>query len=123
MVKTIEVIGRFVVNDFLRDQQLKTDILEHITEDYDPNTKADVVPGTILFQDWLESIGVHEAVKVVRELMFETEDASLKACLEAVLDEVKMETTHEFHSAFMTNMCGYSFQLFVEEVIAKRIAD
>lgn len=111
------------MNDFLREQQHQNEILEHLTEKYNPDTTADVMSGTWLFQDWLESVGVHKAVTVVRELIFESNDVTLKACLEAVLDELSLGTTHEFHSAFMNNMCGYSFQKFVEEIIAKRVED
>jgi hypothetical protein len=111
------------VNDFLREQQHQNEILEHLTEKYNPDTTADVMSGAWLFQDWLESLGVPRAVKVVHELILETNDATLKACLEAVLDELKRGTTHEFQSAFMNNMCGYSFQKFVEEIIARRVED
>lgn len=112
-----------LMDDLLRQQQHQANILEKISDDYDATTVYPIESGAWLFQDWLTGVGVHGAVAVVHEVLDSTEDPRLRECLEDVLKNLQYETTHAFYSVFMDNMCGYSFQKFVEEEIGRRIVE
>ena len=109
------------MDDLLRDQQHQAEILERLGENYDENTVYPLHSGAWIFYDWVENVGAHEAVQVLHEVKVNTQDESLRKCVVAVLDELELETTGKFITTFMKNMCGHSFQVFVEEELAKRI--